>query len=76
MSKITRIDVFANMDEVAKFYEWAKTKNPKIKSDMIRLLGEYKKADLWVDAHPERVEHEIVKGLKAGRFKQPKGEQK
>ncbi len=74
MKKITRIDMFANLEEYIKFMEWAKTKEPKDRADMVRLLGEYKKPDLIVDAHPERVEHEIVKRFKTGRFK-PKGDQ-
>lgn len=76
MNKITRIDVFANLDEYIKFMEWAKTKNPKTKADMVRLLHEYKKADLVVNAHPERVEHELAKAIKAGKFKKQTGDNK
>lgn len=75
MKKITRIDAFANIDEYIKFMEWAKTKEPKTRADMVRLLGEYKKPDMLIDAHPERVEHEIVKNFKVGRVKPTKGEQ-
>lgn len=78
MKKITRIDMFANIGEVFKFWEWAAKQPPekKTRADMIRLLGKYKKAEMYVDAHPERVEHEIAKGIRAGAFKRPKGEQK
>lgn len=76
MKKITRIDMFANVDEYIKFLEWAKTKEPKTRADMARLLAEYKQPDLVVDAHPERVEHEIVKHLKTGRINLPKGDKK
>jgi hypothetical protein len=67
MKRITRVDAFANIDEYVKFMEWAKTKEPKTRADMVRLLGEYKKPDLYIDAHPEHVEHEIVKELEARR---------
>lgn len=76
MKKITRIDMFANIGEYLKFLEWAKTRNPQTRADMVRLLAEYKKPDIMVDAHPERVEHEIVKGFKIGRIKQSKGDPK
>ncbi len=76
MKKITRIDIFASITEYIKFMEWAKTKEPKTRADMVRLLGEYKKPDLVVDAHPERVEHIIHQGLKQGKFKPPKGDKK
>lgn len=71
MKKITRIDVFENMDAVIKFWEWAAKQPPekKTRQDMIRLLGEYKKADMYVDAHPEQVEHKIVQGFKAPMIK-------
>lgn len=75
MKKITRIDVFTNIDEYIKFMEWAKTKEPKTRADMVRLLAEYKKPDMLIDAHPERVEHEITKQFKVGRVKRAKGEQ-
>lgn len=74
MKKATRIDVFDNIDEYIKFMEWAKTKEPKTKTDMARLLAEYKKPDMLIDAHPERVEHEITRQFKVGRVKQTKGE--
>lgn len=74
MKKITRIDAFANIDEYIKFMEWAKTKEPKTRADMVRLLAEYKKPDMIINAHPERVEHEIVKKFKVGRVKPQKGE--
>lgn len=69
--KLTRIDMFQDLDAVFKFWEWTKTQPPekKTRADMIRLLGEYKRADLVVDAHPERVEHELVKKLKTARAK-------
>jgi hypothetical protein len=77
MKKMTRIDVFTNADEYIKFMEWAKTKEPKTRADMARLLGEYKKPDMIVDAHPELVEHKIFQGMKAARIKSPKkGDQK
>lgn len=72
MKKITRVDVFANMDEYIKFLEWAKTKEPKTRADMVRLLAEYKKPDMLVDAHPEIVEHKITQNLKVGRLKTSK----
>lgn len=75
MKKITRMDVWANIDEYIKFMDWAATKEPKTRADMVRLLAEYKKPDLLIDAHPERVEHEIVKHFKVGRPKRTKGEQ-
>lgn len=76
MSKITRIDMFTNVDEYIKFLEWAKTKEPKNRADMVRLLAEYKAPDMIVDAHPEIVEHKIVQGMKTARIKLPKKEQK
>lgn len=76
MKKITRIDVFANADEYIKFMEWVKTKEPKTRADMVRLLAEYKKPDILVNAHPERVEHVITQGFKVGRLKRTKGDQK
>lgn len=72
MKKITRIDVFANIDEYMKFMEWAKTKEPKTRADMVRLLAEYKKPDLLIDAHPEIVEHKISQSMKVGRIKPKK----
>ena len=74
MKNLTRIDMFANIDEYIKFMDWARTKNPKTKADMVRLLGEYKRPEMIIDAHKERVEHEIVKRFKVGRLKQQKGE--
>lgn len=76
MKKMTRVDIFSNVDEYIKFMEWAKTKEPQTRADMVKLLAEYKKPDLIVDAHPERVEHEIIKNFKVGRVKQSKGDQK
>lgn len=75
MKKITRIDIFANIGEYMKFMEWAKTKEPKTRADMVRLLAEYKKPDLIVNAHPEVVEHKITQKLKVARIK-PKKESK
>lgn len=72
MKKITRIDMFANLDEYIAFMEWAKTKEPKTRADMVRLLAEYKKPDLIVDAHPEVVEHKITQNLKVARIKPQK----
>lgn len=63
MKKVTRVDVFANVDEYIKFLEWAKTKEPKTRADMVRLLAEYKNPDLIVDAHPEIVEHKLTQEL-------------
>lgn len=76
MKKLTRVDMFADMGEYMKFMEWAKTKEPKTRADMVRLLAEYKKPDLIVDAHPERVEYILKQGMKAARIKPPKGEQR
>lgn len=77
MKKMTRIDMFANIDEYIKFMEWAKTKEPKTRADMVRLLGEYKKPDIIIDAHPEIVEHKIFQGMKVAKIIPPKkGEQK
>lgn len=77
MKKITRVDVFSDMGEYTKFMEWAKTKEPKTRADMVRLLGEYKKPDLLVDGHPEQVEHRIHQGMKVARIIPPKkGDQK
>lgn len=70
--KITRVDIFVNIDEYMKFLEWAKTKKPKTKADMVRLLAEYKKPDMIVDAHPEVVEHKITQKLKVARIKPQK----
>jgi hypothetical protein len=72
MKKLTRIDVFANIDEYIKFMDWAKTKEPKTRADMVRLLADYKKPDMVVDAHPEIVEHKISRALKIGRIKPSK----
>lgn len=69
MKKITRIDMFANLGEYMKFMEWAKTKEPKTRADMVRLLAEYKKPDLIVDAHPEIVEHKLTQKFKTARLK-------
>lgn len=69
MKKITRIDLFDNVDEYIKFMEWAKTKEPKDRADMVRLLAEYKEPDMVVDAHPEIVEHKIAQSLKLGYIK-------
>lgn len=76
--KITRIDVFTNPDALLKFYEWAakQVPAPKTKADMIKLLAQYKKADIYVEEHPERVEYMIFQGMKAGRIKPPKGDKK
>lgn len=71
--KQIRIDVFANIDEYMKFMEWARTKEPKTRADMVRLLAEYKRPDMIVDAHPEIVEHRIEKGMRVGRIKPKKG---
>lgn len=78
MNKITRIDIFANADAVLEFYDWAAKQPPekKTRADMERLLGEYKKADLYVDAHPEVVEHKIFQWMKAAIIRPPKKEQK
>lgn len=72
MKKVTRIDIFATVDEYLKFMEWAKTKEPKTRADMVRLLAEYKKPDMIVDAHPEIVEHKITQTLKVARIKPSK----
>jgi hypothetical protein len=65
MKDHTRIDIFANIEELAKFYEWAKQFNPKTKEDMVKLLEKYKKADLVVEGFKEHVEHKLKEGLKA-----------
>ena len=63
MKDHTRIDVFANMDEVMKFYEWARQHNPKTRDDMVRLLGEYKKPDLVVKGFKEHIEAKLMTEL-------------
>lgn len=67
MKNFTRIDKFDNIGEVMKFWEWCKTQPPekKTREDMVRLLAQYKKADLYVEAHKERVESLIVRGIKS-----------
>lgn len=72
MKKITRVDVFANIDEYMKFMEWAKTKEPKTRADMVRLLAEWKRPDMLVDAHPEITEHKIAQNFKVARVKPSK----
>lgn len=76
MKHFTRIDAFANMDAVFKFWEWAAKQPPekKTRADMVRLLEQYKKADLIVEGHKEEVEHKLHEGLKAAAKK--KGEKK
>ncbi len=64
MKPVTRIDLFTNIDDYIAFMEWAQTKNPQTKEDMIRLLEEYKQPDLIVEGHKEIVEHKLVQGLK------------
>lgn len=78
MKKITRVDMFKNLDAVIKFWEWADTQPPKNKTraDMVRLLAQYKKADMYIDAHPEHVEHKLVQGFKTARLRFTKGENK
>lgn len=71
MKKTTRIDIFANVDEYEKFLEWAKTKEPNTRADMVRLLAEYKKPDIIVDAHPEIVEHKLFQGMKIAKIVPP-----
>lgn len=75
MKNFTRIDVLT-LDQYIAFMEWAKTKNPKTKDDMKRLLAEYRKADIIVEEYKERVEHIIHQGLKQGKIKPPKGDDK
>jgi hypothetical protein len=72
MKKTTRIDIFTDITAYIAFMEWAKTRNPKTKADMLRLLAEYKEPDMIVDAHPEIVEHKITQSLKVARVKTPK----
>lgn len=77
MRKITRVDIFANIDDVMKFWEWAAKQPPekKTRKDMEQLLAEYKKADMYINAHPERVEHVICRDMKAARIEiKKKGE--
>ena len=69
MKPYTRVDVFANLEEVEKFYAWAATKNPKTKEDMVRLLAEYKKPDMVVKMHKEHVEAKIEKQFRVRRAK-------
>jgi hypothetical protein len=71
----TRVDVFANMDEVCKFLEFAQKRNPKTRADMVAALEAYKKADLMVEEHKERVEAKIAEAARRGYFK-PKKEPK
>lgn len=68
----TRIDVFSGIDEYIKFMEWAKTKEPKTRADMVRLLAEYKAPDIVVAGHPEHVEHKIYQGMKVAKIKPPR----
>ena len=72
MKKVTRIDIFTDVGKYIEFMEWAKTKNPKTRADMMRLLAEYKKPDMMVDAHPEIVEHKITQTFKVARIKPKK----
>lgn len=75
MKNFVRLDVWT-AESLCDFMDWARTKNPKTKEDMKRLLAEYKKADLMVEGHKEHVEHMIVEGAKRGAFKRLKGDQK
>ena len=68
MKKITRVDMFTNLDEYIKFMEWAKTKEPKTRADMVRLLAEYKQPDLLINEHPEVVEHRITQKFNVKRI--------
>jgi hypothetical protein len=65
----TRLDMFANMDEVFKFWEFAKARKAKTRKDMMEALEAYKKADLIIEEHPERVEAHLAKACKLGYFK-------
>jgi hypothetical protein len=71
----TRLDVFANIDEVIKFQEFARARGAKTRKDMVAALEAYKKADLIVEEHKERVEAHLAKAYRLGLFK-PKGEPK
>lgn len=73
--KYTRIDVWTLGDYI-DFMEWAKTKNPKTKEDMVRLLGEYRKADIVVEERKEIVEHIIHEGVRSGKLRPKKGDKK
>lgn len=75
MKNFTRIDVMT-LGEYIAFMEWAKTKDPKTKEDMKRLLAEYRKADIIVEERKEIVEHRLHQSLTQGKFKQPKGDKK
>jgi adenine deaminase len=70
MSKkhLTRLDIFANMEEVFKFWEFAKARGLTSKStreEMAAALAAYKKADMIIEGHKEHVEARIAKELKA-----------
>jgi precorrin-3B methylase len=63
MKDHTRVDLFRNVDDVIAFYEWAATKNPKTKEDMVKLLAEYKRPDIVIADFKEHVEHKLTEEL-------------
>lgn len=76
MNEFTRIDIFTNLDAYIEFMEWAKTKNPKTKEDMKRLLAEYRQPDIIINERKEIVEHKLHQAVKEGKIKLPKGDKK
>lgn len=67
----TRIDKFDNMDEAFKFWEFAKRRGAKTMAEMVEALEAYKRADLIVEEHKERLEAMIVEAAKRGEFRRP-----
>lgn len=65
----TRIDIFRNIDEFIKFQEFAKKRGAKTREDMVEVLETYKRADLVVEEHKERVEAHLAKALRLGTLK-------
>lgn len=65
----TRIDAFSGMDEVFKFWEFAKKRGAKTRKEMTEALAAYKKADIIIEEHKERVEAKIVDACEKGMFK-------
>lgn len=73
MKHFTRIDVFANIDEVFKFWKFAKKRGAKTREEMTEALKAYKKADLMVEGHKERVEARLVQELKKRKGHEARG---
>jgi hypothetical protein len=65
---LTRLDIFANMEEVFKFWEFAKARGLTSKStreEIAAALAAYKQPDMVIKGHKEHVEAKLAKELKA-----------